>query len=126
MYTRPEHRGEGIASALIQTIISHAKSHLVQLHLTCVTTNLGAMTFYQKHEFKIYGSAHFKLELDPLFFDYHLTELSLVVLIAMDMLVVTIIWLAYKKMRVVSLLMTPYLLWILFASYLNFYIWQYN
>lgn len=62
----------------------------------------------------------------PLFFHYHLTGFSLVVLLAMDILVVTIIWLAYKKMRAASLLMIPYLSWILFASYLNFYIWQYN
>ena len=62
----------------------------------------------------------------PLFFHYHLTGLSLIVLIAMDILVGTIIWLAYQKMRAVSLLLFPYLSWILFASYLNFYIWQYN
>lgn len=62
----------------------------------------------------------------PLFFHYHLTGLSLVVLIAMDILVGTIICSAYQKMRAVSLLMLPYLLWILFATYLNFYIWQYN
>lgn len=62
----------------------------------------------------------------PLFFHYHLTGLSLVVLGLMDILVVTIIWLAYKKMRALSLLMIPYLSWILFATYLNFYIWQYN
>ena len=61
-----------------------------------------------------------------LFFHYHLTGLSLVVLVAMDILVVTLIWLTYRKMRAVSLLMIPYLSWILFASYLNFYIWQYN
>ena len=62
----------------------------------------------------------------PLFFHYHLTGLSLIVLLAMDILVGTIIWLAYRKMKAVSLLMIPYLLWILFASYLNFYIWWYN
>lgn len=62
----------------------------------------------------------------PLFFHYHLTELSLLVLVAMDILVCILIWLAYQKMRAVSLLMIPYLSWILFASYLNFYIWQYN
>ncbi len=62
----------------------------------------------------------------PLFFYYHLTGLSLIVLIAMNILVGTITWLAYQKMREVSLLMIPYLSWILFASYLNFYIWQYN
>ena len=62
----------------------------------------------------------------PLFFHYHLTGVSLLDLFGMDVLVVAIIWLAYKKMRSVSFLMTPYLLWILFATYLNFYIWHYN
>lgn len=62
----------------------------------------------------------------PLFFHYHLTGISLVVLGLMDILVVTLIWLACQKMRVVSLLLIPYLFWILFATYLNFYIWHYN
>ena len=62
----------------------------------------------------------------PLFFRYHLTGLAFLVLIAMDLLVGTLIFLAYSKIRRVSLLMLPYLLWILFASYLNFYIWLYN
>lgn len=62
----------------------------------------------------------------PLFFHYHLTGFSLLVLIIMDILVSIIIYLTYSKVRLASLLMIPYLLWILFASYLNFYIWQYN
>ena len=62
----------------------------------------------------------------PLFFHYHLTGLSLVVLGTMDILVCALICLAYQKMRSVSLLMITYLSWILFASYLNFYIWRYN
>jgi tryptophan-rich sensory protein len=62
----------------------------------------------------------------PLFFHYHWTGISLFVLSSMDILVSTLIFLAYPKIRSVSLLMIPYLLWILFASYLNFYIWQYN
>lgn len=61
-----------------------------------------------------------------LFFHYHLTGFSLIVLGAMDILVGTLIWLAYRKMKAVSLLMIPYLFWILFASYLNYYIWLYN
>jgi benzodiazapine receptor len=60
----------------------------------------------------------------PLFFHYHLTGLSLLVLVVMDILVGTLMFLAYPKVRSVSLLMTPYLLWILFATYLNFYIWH--
>ena len=62
----------------------------------------------------------------PLFFHYHLTGISLIVLSTMDVLVGALIFLAYPKIRGVSLLMLPYLLWILFATYLNFYIWGYN
>ena len=62
----------------------------------------------------------------PLFFHYHLTGLSLIVLGLMDILVGAIILLAYRKIKAVSLLMLPYLFWILFASYLNFYIWWCN
>lgn len=62
----------------------------------------------------------------PLFFRYHLTGVSLLVLSCMDILVGMIIWLAHPNIRSASLLMIPYLLWIVFASYLNFYIWQYN
>ncbi len=62
----------------------------------------------------------------PLFFHYHLTGLSLIILSAMDILVGTLIFLAHPKIKAVSILMIPYLLWILFASYLNFYIWWCN
>jgi tryptophan-rich sensory protein len=62
----------------------------------------------------------------PLFFHYHLTGFSLVVLGLMDILVGILIFLAYQKMKAVSLLMIPYLSWILFATYLNFYIWLCN
>ncbi len=62
----------------------------------------------------------------PLFFHYHARGFSLVVLGAMDIVVSMIIYSSYSKIRAVSLLMIPYLAWILFASYLNFYIWQHN
>jgi len=62
----------------------------------------------------------------PLFFRYHSMGLSLLVLVVMDITVSMIIYLAYPKIKSVSLFMTPYLLWILFASYLNFYILQHN
>ena len=62
----------------------------------------------------------------PLFFHYHLTGISLIFLVAMDIFVGLIIRLSYQKIRLLSLLMIPYLLWIVFATYLNFYIWQYN
>lgn len=62
----------------------------------------------------------------PLFFHYHLTGLSILFLGVMDILVCTLIYFTYPKIRTVSLVMIPYLSWILFATYLNFYIWWCN
>ena len=60
----------------------------------------------------------------PLFFRYHLTGTSLLCLVLMDISVAMIIYFSYSRITSVRLLMTPYLLWILFATYLNFYIVQ--
>lgn len=62
----------------------------------------------------------------PLFFYFHLIQTSLLILIAMDIIVGMLIMLAFPKIKTASLLMVPYLLWILIATYLNFYIWQNN
>lgn len=62
----------------------------------------------------------------PLFFYYHLTGFSLIVLVSMDILVGAFIYLTYPKIKAAALLMIPYLFWILFATYLNFYIWWHN
>jgi benzodiazapine receptor len=62
----------------------------------------------------------------PLFFRYHFIGSSLICLLIMDIIVAMIIYFSYTKIRLVSILMTPYLVWILFATHLNFYIWQYN
>lgn len=62
----------------------------------------------------------------PLFFGYHLIGLALFVLFCMDFFLGAIIYLSYKKIRLVSWLLLPYFFWILFATYLNFYIFIYN
>jgi benzodiazapine receptor len=61
-----------------------------------------------------------------LFFKYHMISLALISLLLMDLLSIMILYLSYKNMKSVFMLMMPYLVWILFASYLNFYIWLYN
>lgn len=62
----------------------------------------------------------------PLFFYYHLIGLSLLVINCIVALVTMMIFLAYPKNRLVSLLMLPYWVWTVFADYLNFYIWLHN
>lgn len=62
----------------------------------------------------------------PLFFHYHLVLAALVCIVSLDIAVALIIYLTWGRMRTVSLLMIPYLGWISFATYLNFYIWHAN
>ncbi|KJV55588.1 acetyltransferase family protein [Orientia chuto str. Dubai] len=74
MYAKEEYRGQGIASALIQKVINHARSRVTQLHLTCVTKNIEAVAFYQKHGFKIYGEEPNALKIDTQYFhEYMMT-----------------------------------------------------
>jgi len=62
----------------------------------------------------------------PLFFSYQLIGISLICLVMIVLLVAILVFKTYKNMTTASLLLVPYLLWLLFAGYLNFYIWQYN
>eukprot|EP00178_Gracilaria_changii_P013661 TRINITY_DN38543_c0_g1_i1.p1 TRINITY_DN38543_c0_g1~~TRINITY_DN38543_c0_g1_i1.p1 ORF type:complete len:205 (-),score=13.41 TRINITY_DN38543_c0_g1_i1:161-775(-) len=58
-----------------------------------------------------------------LFFSFHTTGIALVVQLVMDVAVILIIWLSYGRIRIVALLLLPYLFWLLFATYLNWYVY---
>jgi len=77
IYVMPKHRGQGLASQLIETVINHAKSRVIQLHLTCTTTNESAINLYQKHGFKTYGTEPRSLKVGEIFFDEYLMLLEL-------------------------------------------------
>jgi ribosomal protein S18 acetylase RimI-like enzyme len=77
MYTQSKYRGQGIATALMQTIIHHAKAQVTQLHLTCVTSNNCAVALYQKQGFRIYGTEPNALKIGNIFYDEHLMVLNL-------------------------------------------------
>ena len=62
----------------------------------------------------------------PLFFRYHFTGLALICLTMIITLVTILIFQAYRYLPSASLLLVPYLLWLLLAAHLNFYIWRYN
>lgn len=59
----------------------------------------------------------------PIFFHYHCVGGALVVVMVLAVTIGMLVALAH---RTVSVLMIPYLGWVLFAAYLNFYIWWYN
>ena len=56
MYVAPQARGQGIGSALLEALISHASGVVEQLRLGVVDTNEAAIRLYQKHGFEIYGT----------------------------------------------------------------------
>ena len=62
----------------------------------------------------------------PVFFGCHLIGSALVILLLMDVLVSLMLYYAYPYQRYIMILLIPYLWWLLFASYLNGYIWYYN
>lgn len=76
MYVRPEHRGKGVLNRLVETVIGHAKSRVMQLHVTCVTTNQTALQLYEKHGFTIYGTEPRSLKIGDEFYDEHLMVLK--------------------------------------------------
>ncbi|HAU0495606.1 TPA: GNAT family N-acetyltransferase [Legionella pneumophila] len=76
VYTRPEYRGKGIATVLIQALIQYAKTHVTQLHLTCVVSNFVARSFYQKQGFRIYGTEPKALKINDTFYDEYLMVLD--------------------------------------------------
>ncbi len=59
----------------------------------------------------------------PIFFHYHCVGGALVVVMLLAVAIGMLMALAH---RTVSFLLLPYLGWVLFAAYLNFYIWWYN
>jgi len=76
MYVRPENRGLGIANRLVETVIDHAKSRVMQLHITCVTTNPTALQLYEKHGFRIYGTEPRSLKIGDEYYDEHMMVLT--------------------------------------------------
>src|SRR5689334_2850210 len=76
MYVKPKQRGSGVADSLVKTIITYAKPHIIQLHLTVVTTNQSAIKLYQKNGFRIYGTEPRSLKIGDQFYDEHLMVLK--------------------------------------------------
>ncbi len=62
----------------------------------------------------------------PIFFSLHMVGGALGVLSALIICVGWLIFKSYRQIRLVSVLLMPYFLWLVFAAYLNFFVWFYN
>ena len=75
VYLKKEHRGAGIAEALIKKVIEHAKTQVSQLHCTVVADNTAAVELYKKLGFKLYGTEPRSLRVAGKFYDEFLMVL---------------------------------------------------
>lgn len=62
----------------------------------------------------------------PIFFNFHLISVSFYCIILITLLTLVTILLTKDKFKLSSILLIPYFIWLLFASYLNGVVWMLN
>lgn len=63
---------------------------------------------------------------NPIFFKYHQIFPALIVIVALTLLIAYFLLANYRTLRLKSLLIMPYFVWLLIATSLNWYAWAYN
>ena len=75
VFVRPEFRGGGLARALLQDVIEHARGEVIQVHLSVVDGNEAALGLYRGLGFVAYGNEPRSLKIGSDFYDEHLMVL---------------------------------------------------
>ena len=69
MYVRPEARGSGLATALVENLVQYARAAVEQVQLTVVSSNPRARRFYERMGFIEYGLEEKALKYNGIYFD---------------------------------------------------------
>jgi RimJ/RimL family protein N-acetyltransferase len=77
MYVRPEARGTGLAAALVQHVIEHARPVVEEICLTVVASNAAARRLYTAAGFREYGLERRALKVGSEYYDEVLMALRL-------------------------------------------------
>jgi ribosomal protein S18 acetylase RimI-like enzyme len=77
MYVRPEARRTGLAAALVQHVIEHARPLVEEICLTVVASNVAARRLYSAAGFKEYGLERRALKVGREYYDEVLMALPL-------------------------------------------------
>lgn len=72
VYVRPEHRGIGMAKALLEHLLAHARTQVLQIHLGVWAENEPAIRLYKKLGFETYGTEPRYLYVNGRYIDEHL------------------------------------------------------
>lgn len=68
----------------------------------------------------------FNLLWSPIFFYLHRIDIALSILLLMDVLAILFIYKFFKVSKIAGVILFPYFLWLMFATYLNFQFWRLN
>jgi RimJ/RimL family protein N-acetyltransferase len=77
MYVRPEARGTGLAAALVQQVVAHARTLVEQVCLTVTASNVAARRLYSAAGFEEYGLERRGLKVGNEYYDEVLMALPL-------------------------------------------------
>ena len=77
MYVRPEARGTGLAAALVQQVIEHARTVVEEIRLKVVASNAPARRLYSAAGFEEYGLERRALKIGCEYYDNVLMALPL-------------------------------------------------
>src|SRR5215472_15172115 len=77
MYVRPEARGTGLAAALVQQVVAHARTLVEQVCLTVIASNVAARRLYNAAGFEEYGLERRGLKVGNEYYDEVLMALPL-------------------------------------------------
>jgi ribosomal protein S18 acetylase RimI-like enzyme len=71
MYVKPEHRGSGVARALLLELLSFAQSvpGITQVNLCVNAENSGAIKLYESVGFKVFGREPRAMQIEGVFYD---------------------------------------------------------
>ena len=77
MYVRPEARGTGLAAALVQQVVEHARTLVEEICLSVVASNAGACRLYRAAGFQEYGLERRAIKVGREYYDELLMTLPL-------------------------------------------------
>jgi RimJ/RimL family protein N-acetyltransferase len=69
MYVKPSARGTGLAEAIVESVVEHARGRVEQILLSIITENERARRFYEKMGFEAYGLERRALKIGDAYYD---------------------------------------------------------